>query len=123
MTRENLSSALRYVDLLDPEQSLLFSKAIAAHGGGESPLQAHDAKAIEALKRWLWIAAASLNSKEPSGGELDSLETADHVFLEEKPQDRSGGMPAGPSRLPRVANPFDPDLFNRRFHLDASAGG
>jgi hypothetical protein len=123
MTRENLSSALRYIDPLDPEQSLLLSKATTAHGGGESPLQVRDAKAIEALRRWLWIAAASIGSMEPVGGELESMEITEQVFSEEMPQDRSGSMPAGPSRLPRVANPFDPDLFNRRFHLDASAGG
>jgi hypothetical protein len=123
MTRENLASALLYVDPLDPEQSLLLCKATAAHGGGESPLQVHDAKAVDALKGWLWIAAASLGSKEPRGHALESLETAEHAFSDETLQDHSGNMPAGPSRLPRVANPFDPDLFNRRFHLDASAGG
>ena len=66
MTRENVATALRYVDPVDPAQSLLFSKATSAHGGGESPLHVHDAKAIEALKGWLWAAAASLGSMEPS---------------------------------------------------------
>ena len=131
MTRENLSSALRYVDPLDPERSLLFSKATSAHGGGDSPLDVHDARAIDALKGWLWTAAASQSAIEPSRHALESLDTAkkpsdaitDHAVSDEMSRDRTGSVPAGPSRLPRVANPFDPDLFNRRFHLDASAGG
>ena len=131
MTRENVATALRYVDPVDPAQSLLFSKATSAHGGGESPLHVHDAKAIEALKGWLWAAAASLGSMEPSRRALEPPDAAkkqsdpvsEHAASDEMPQDRTGSVPGGPARLPRVANPFDPDLFNRRFHLDTSAGG
>ena len=30
------------------------------------------------------------------------------------------GAKSGPHRLPPVSNPFDPDLFNRRFHAAKS---
>ncbi len=134
MTRDNLSSSLTYVDLDSPDQSLLLAKATSAHGGQEAPLDARNAKAIESLRVWLWLAAASMNqtanSSDPPRIAAASIEPAFPVRADlpagtvdqeiTTAQNAASESPSGPSRLPQVDNPFDPDLFNRRFHLDSS---
>lgn len=145
MTRDNLSSVLVHIDPVAPDQSPLLVMATTAHGGQEAPLDARNAKAVELLKLWLWMAASStLEPSDPestsgtSGGRSGEVvdasprsasrlpEPADLVSGSNSiPSPEVAGlnldaMPSGPARLPQVANPFDPDLFNRRFALEAN---
>ncbi len=137
MTRDNLTSTLGYVDSESFEQSILLTKATSAHGGEEAPLDARSAKAIESLRVWLWMAANSMipapqdHSPHIASADRDPgfvTQTQPSAGLAPGQDDQSGFPPrtadnsrSGPSRLPQVANPFDPDLFNRRFQLDSDA--
>ena len=137
MTRDNLVSTLNYVDLDSPEQSLLLAKATSAHGDQEAPLDARNTKAIESLRVWLWMTAASMiepaDQNPPRFAAATPIESNSpvHRELSVEPSAATAQRPAsttqddvdkfrsGPARLPQVDNPFDPDLFNRRFHHDA----
>jgi hypothetical protein len=133
-TRENLAAALKFVDGNDPQQSKLLIKATSPHGGGDAPLGVRNAKAIQSLRRWLSMSAGSLSgSSQPARG-LGNMEhqstakpTAPESALAQVSYESAAPItsPAPiktanesnqPQRLPTIANPFDPSLFNRRFH-------
>lgn len=141
MTRDNLWSTLSYIDSKSPEQSLLFTKATTAHGGEEAPLGVRSVKATETLRSWLWMASAWM--VQHAAKNSSPVVTADQIL--ESPESRpiktpisptsqvvhhpediddavqmEADHPIGPSRLPLVTNPFDPDLFNRRLDLNSS---
>lgn len=121
MTRENLFASLRYVDRDAPDESELLAKATTAHGGGPIPLDPRSAKAIQSFKTWL--AEASTTGQTSPANQDASVEqvSAQTTSIQEHPavaDDASGSNDRSglPARLPWVNNPFDPDLFNRRFH-------
>ncbi len=141
MTRENLQRSIEMIDANAPNQSLLLTKAVSPHGGVESPLDARDAKAIESLRFWIQRAAASMltspselaadapndsflpQSAILSGTTAEPNATNPSVFEAiEPPTIRSSEKPVqtktpiGTTRLPEVVNPFDPEIFNRKFH-------
>jgi hypothetical protein len=129
MTRENITASLPYIDRIAYEKSELLVKATTPHGGGPAPLDPHSEKAIWSLKGWL--ATASNGMPNPSIAVADHSNVdgqtstpAPPVAAYESPSDApSPSLDHGdqPARLPQVANPFDPDLFNRRFHPDSSS--
>ncbi len=139
MTRENWQRSIKMIDANAPDQSLLLTKAVSSHGGVESPLDARDAKAIASLRLWIQRTAASILASPNEDSSIDSIlpppvvlpgafadssMNSDRGFgtLAEPPKDLSNKTPVptkspiGASRLPQVANPFDPEIFNRKFH-------
>ena len=134
MTRENLTSTLRMVDPNDPQNSPLWIKATSPHGGTEAPLTARNAKAVVALRQWLQqttqlVAPAQADNaktttpqpqqaaySEPQSLESNSAVTPVSFESEIVAMPISSANSNAPARLPAVANPFDPSLFNRRFH-------
>ncbi|MCG8649422.1 MAG: hypothetical protein MI861_06300 [Pirellulales bacterium] len=127
MTQLNLNSVLAYLNRDAPEQSELVLKATAPHGGGPAPLHPRHAKAIDALRHWI----ESLGPVSPAAPAMSAV-PQDDVGLgtasasqadsdsdsepEAVQRQQPAADPHSPARLPQVANPFDPDLFNRRYH-------
>ncbi len=134
MTRENLTSTLRMVDPNDPQNSPLLIKATSPHGGTEAPLTVRNAKAVVALRQWLQqttrmvapaqsdhAASTTPKSQQTAYSEPESLESNSAVIpVSFESEIAATPTPSAnsnaPARLPTVANPFDPSLFNRRFH-------
>lgn len=132
MTRANLAVTARYVNFQSPLKSELRLRALDGHAGASSMHTTRDSAAMRSIESWLEAA-------QPPG---TALARAKQVYASEKPQLRSetprsiasdgidegtqsddseldasqvdDSQPAG--RLPEVANPFDPEIFNRRFH-------
>lgn len=139
ITRENLTAVLPFVDRANPDQSPLLIMGTSPHGGGDAPLKIRNAKAIEALKQWLAFTGRS--APQPRLGKIDRprqplseapVEPIANIAQVSYTSDvtpnvnqPSAALPVSsrkesnhPKRLPTVANPFDPSLFNRRFHRD-----
>lgn len=139
MTRDNLQRCLDMINVESPSESLLYTKAVSAHGGVDAPLDSSDVRAIESLRTWIdntaaWIVAGSRGetSDEPTTNAVPvgwamadqtsvptaSVPTANvpsaNTSSASAPE-RPTKMP-GVARLPQVANPFDPELFNRKYH-------
>ncbi len=124
ITHANLAASLRYIDHIAPSESELLVKATTPHGGVGAPLSPRNAKAIESLKWWIATAANTMTRPEMGYQQPDqqgpasfpqtpSIAERGAVPEEDRSHSQGNGQPA---RLPRVQNPFDPDLFNRRFH-------
>jgi hypothetical protein len=139
ITRENLTAVLRFVDRANPDQSPLLIMGTSPHGGGDAPLKIRNAKAIEALKRWLAFAGRSAHQgrlgkidrpRQPSSeAPVEPIASIAQVSytsdVRPNVNQPNAALPVSsskesnhPKRLPTVANPFDPSLFNRRFHRD-----
>ena len=144
ITHNNLHGVIPYIDENNPEESLLLSKATTPHGGGAAPLNQRNTKAMQSLGQWVRMIASSLrnvkqNPNEPSvglrsthgdpgDGNVSDVTTLEKALLQNESQSASEpvvqsakasfdqGARSTPQRLPPVSNPFDPDLFNRRFH-------
>ena len=147
MTRANLQAITPYIDALSPEKSPLLIKATTVHGDDAVVLSQRNSKAIQVLEQWINMAALSLSRDQAQSGQ--ATDHAKPVSLVDRTQKVSGvpeseersdwqadsdanqdvvpspaveprGTKATPHRLPQVSNPFDPDLFNRRFHASKS---
>jgi hypothetical protein len=142
MTRENLAATLAQTDPLAPQQSPLWIQAITAHGGVEAGLDDRHATGRKALGDWLLLLGTTTESPDgaertmPAGAAVaphdeprtfvaEQVSAADPSAATGWPQDAAAASAArapsprvidGPARLPAVDDPFDPDLFNRRFH-------
>jgi hypothetical protein len=134
-TRENLSATMRFIDRGQPESSELWVKAVTPHGGAPAALDLRRQKAMTAFQQWLGSLTGSYGDSVPRPP-MDSVPRppkdrgpthAEPAFEQQPPIDDEGASgtrmklrrvtdPHTPARLPRVANPFDPDLFNRRYH-------
>lgn len=158
ITRENLTASLPFVDRANPDKSPLLIMATSPHGGVDAPLNARNAKAIEALQLWLTRTAnfepasrlGIVDRPAPSDANVSDANVSDanvsDAMVSDEPissiaqvaytaeilQDSSKSetnrienavlakptdAATDPQRLPTVANPFDPSLFNRRFRL------
>jgi hypothetical protein len=138
MARENYVATVPYVDRSAPQASELLRYALTAHGGGPIPLGPRHAIAIETLKRWLQsvaehqpssssltrsLSSDPIHSREPSTGIEDATDSGfaaaapDTTSLKPSLSEQGGNEPRL-QRLPQVENPFDPELFNRKFHRD-----
>lgn len=124
-TRTNLQATIPYIDPVDPLSSPLLVNATEEHGGHPPFLTRRNASAIDALRSW--VALVAQESRMASEMGMEEGIDADEALDEQPPtvsdppattsQPPSKSKPDGPSRLPEVENPFDPDLFNRRFHM------
>ena len=147
MTRENLHAVLSFIEQSEPKNSRLYMKATTAHGGRQAGLTARNSAAIDSLASWIKsvsdavvgerFAAEESNAPfesqqtitadqrdaigtDPPGSAKDSLEKGSLASLSNPPTSAFYQPKREvPSRLPLVNNPFDPQLFNRRYDLQA----
>ena len=129
MTSENLLATLPFIDLNEPLNSPLLTKAVNAHGGGAAPLGPRHARAVYSIKRWLLqMGYSAKQSARPSDRQDYSRSDSSANPVVDEPQlaakrtepaatDASNANLFAPNRMPAVENPFDPELFNRQFHL------
>ena len=140
MTHETLHSLLTWIRLGDPASSELIRWASRAHGGGGAPLKAADHRAMAGLQIWVRDARPAFDRNEtdpgprmpdrparanpPAAGNADLAIPYGSPATEIDPHPPAAAMvsprpvDATPGRLPPVDNPFDPELFNRRYHGD-----
>lgn len=121
MTAQNLSATLAYVDRASPLESLLLSKATAAHGGGVVPaLEARESQQIAALTAWVRSLAVRRAATTP-----ETISPTNEVLYQQGRS--SGGTARGPKvdvseaerpqkRTDPAGDPFDPTAFNLRHH-------
>lgn len=110
-TRLNLESTLPWIDPEHPLASPLLVRALEAHGGAPGPpLEARDRAAVENLRRW--ISSLASHSGRPVAGDAEGSQLAAQDQLSSPVSAVDAGLPV---RLPGVEDPFDPELFNRRF--------
>lgn len=131
MTKQNLNEIISFIDFAEPSKSTILANAVSPHGGVPAPLGERDLLFIEHFKRWLQSAMLIQNTMDDPS-ELATATTdqpnttaklsATHDAGTNSPLDGSrthhpANQPHQPSRLPAVKNPFDPELFNKRFHM------
>ena len=111
--RENLVEVLKYVDFANPSESMIRSRASDAHAGTRHSFGKPGSTMMNNLDQWLRALPATTTlapSKVPNLAPVDPTETAGRSpDPNEKPPERV-------RRMPKVENPFDPSIFNRRFH-------
>lgn len=112
MSRRNLEATLRWIDRGHSAASPLLVRALQPHGGlSQPPLEPQNRVAAELLRRWV----ASM------GRQRDSVHSGNSVAMQGAGANASVQAPdstSRPTRLPEVEDPFDPEVFNRRFHPD-----
>lgn len=143
IAEQNLASVLRQINLSDPENSPLLVKAQSMHGGARSPLfsgrsgRAH----LKILQDWVDEVASEMNPSGsgvgvtnatpkstsisagnqniiPAGFESESITELpiDGVKTKQRTKSETDGK-FGKAALEAVRNdPFDPMIFNRRYH-------
>lgn len=117
MTRRNLEATMRWLDLDRAASSPLLVRALQPHAGLErAPLEPQNRDASDTLRRWV----ASLGKQAESTRMVEATAGgANAVAMQESGGTGMGkGSVGGPTRLPEVDDPFDPEVFNRRFHPD-----
>lgn len=128
MTQANLAATMRYIDSENPSRSEIRSRAIDGHAGKSAASGARATSETDALDQWL----RKLRPGNPPGHDQAQRNAADNNHTDlpgaitqaahvDDPADVASNAPKGISRLPVVTNPFDPELFNRRFHRGKSA--
>lgn len=138
--QKNLGAVMKYVNRTDPLSSLIRARAIDGHGGRRKSLNDPSGAMLKNLDAWLLglrstgrtvedqSADPALRPIEPPPLEpwgSDPPQTA--AVPEWPPTEETNSALADrprPRRIPQVENPFDPAIFNRRFHgIDSNALG
>ena len=142
MSRENYVSTTAYVEKTNPEESELLRFALSPHGGVDAPLGPRNALAIEALRRWVRLVADKTHrendqsdfagsskqtagvapASDPVGPSTWPNGPADQTNENVAPVSKSESNDGQLQRLPQVSNPFDPEIFNRKFHRASASG-
>jgi hypothetical protein len=130
--QQNLAAVLGEVNLIQPQNSLLLSKAVSVHGSQEqAPIKNRQAAAYHALEEWVWITLANNPQlRDEAVQKAAAKAPAASPFAEVKtpPGDKprvaadDGAKPSAPAakEAPEPADPYSPDDFNRQFHGDKS---
>ena len=132
LTQRNLTSAVQQVDRAHPEQSPLLTAAAQLHAGLETPLLSGDSEEFELLKKWVTrlaspdspppvppkvtsqIPSTLLMRQEPEAANRSAPPTASHGRT--SPQAVDAHSPTASVETDAAAvDPFDPQVFNRRF--------
>ncbi|TWU08556.1 hypothetical protein [Stieleria varia] len=124
---DNLSTVLGYMDLDAPESSELIARSSDDHAGADARTSSIQDRWIATLTQWGTIAKPNTEtvktfySKAKRDRDAASQIISVHELdASESPQDETELSEADSSkrlaRLPPVQNPFDPELFNRRYH-------
>lgn len=110
-TWRNLQAALQWVDPEHPRASPLLVRALEPHGGSQTPpLGPREQAAVDNLRRWISSLPSGAGEFARSEPDASQLAAQDQV-----PKPASADDAGAPVRLPGVEDPFDPELFNRRF--------
>ena len=148
MTHANMQRVLQWINTEAPMESPLLQYAQNPHGGAkQSPLGKTHVKALASLVDWVLLLSREQNgtriAEVPTSLEMSPFDrkrrddgiqgerTAKNVAEsppELAPKSSESGEKRSPSninlnvpqRLPSVSDPFDPDVFNRRFHPELS---
>ena len=135
MTQRYLVATLGYVDRGNPRQSKLVTMARTQHGGREAVFSETETHQVQMLARWIADLASQPIANLPAsiaGPPAFLLQTRAEAVAESKnafsTDDTSPA--ATPSKTSRGANlteeyqprdPFDPEIFNRRFQRNANS--
>jgi hypothetical protein len=125
MTKANLAATMPYVNADRPLESELYLRAIDGHAGKKVTLGPLATVPTRSLMEWL-KRVRQINEWPKQGADLAAssepaaavVQTASHTAPK---TEMTGNKPTGVQRLPAVTNPFDPELFNRRYARDAKA--
>ena len=145
MTRRNLRSTMAFIEPGNPESSRLLMMGQSEHGGATARLTARHHIGLTQITQWIATmreldtqtarrhsSETSKRNSDPQNGVTQApskpfakwagsnLEDSNSIALStqasfETRQPKDSAPPSVPKRLPKVDNPFDPDLFNRRF--------
>lgn len=122
LTERNLASTLRQLGSEQPLDSPLLDRARRAHGGASTAaLTEQDEKQWELLAAWVSSVLADGRSAKPT-----TIAKPNDILLQapivvSPADDNAGGSEPEEKAPARVADyqpldPFDPEVFNRRFH-------
>jgi hypothetical protein len=130
--QQNLAAVLGEVNLIQPQNSLLLSKAVSVHGSQEqAPIKNRQAAAYHALEEWVWITLANnpqLRDEAVQKAAAKAPAASPFAEVKNPPGDKprvaadDGAKPSAPAakEAPEPADPYSPDDFNRQFHGDKS---
>ncbi|NND97804.1 MAG: hypothetical protein HKN47_10800 [Pirellulaceae bacterium] len=121
MTHENLMATLKYISHEAPLESELRIRALDGHAGPRNALGARDAVAISALENWLQIAKPfgtplSLAKKGLADDDGNDSSIVESIPSDLMPESHQAGKSDEQPETAEIANPFDPEIFNRRMH-------
>jgi hypothetical protein len=123
-THRNLFAVLQQLDASQPESSPLLIEAQRKHGPAlTAPLDKQTQRQFEELKAWVLLTLAAPESAPPATISVDTPATLSQVpesaaSAAEADQPAAGASTPKPSVKERFnpRDPFDPEIFNRRFH-------
>lgn len=131
VANENLESVLPFIDRDNPAASVLRTRAMDGHGGIKKSLGEANSPMMIRLDTWIqaFNQSSPVSSPRPVSQppQLSAIESVTpqppsswnaNRHPEIDPEAPSGGDARNSAirRMPKVSNPFDPSLFNRRFH-------
>ena len=145
VSEQNLASVLRQIDLKNPQNSALLLKAASMHGGARSPLFSGRAggSQLRLLQDWVNEVSSEFNpslatvqlsdSKNPAGSidrEHESLPVTqasyelnpstqppvDGTKIQQRSKIETNEQFRQAANVAARSNPFDPMIFNRRYH-------
>lgn len=130
VAEDNLNAVMKFIDRENPLESPLRARAMDGHGGARKSFGAPGSAMVRNLDQWLY----TLSSSETPGfdpapqpivalPQLSSVSSGDVQdptapwIVSERESDEVADAENGPEmrRMPAVSNPFDPEIFNRRF--------
>jgi len=127
MTERNLYATLDQINRAQPPESALLKKAQAAHGGSAlAPLSDRDQQHYETLANWIRTLpgsppasarteAVSSGLAPFSGSPSQVSQVAWESGIELPPSDQASSSD-DPAEAYTPVDPFDPEVFNRRYH-------
>jgi hypothetical protein len=133
MTHRNLFATLGYVDREDPRQSKLLTVIRTPHGGGAAVFSEAETHQVQLLEKWLAVLAQRPTANLPASVAKPPeflLQTRAEAIVEfldgvSAAENSPAAIPPGegqPGNLAEVyepRDPFDPEIFNRRFRRNA----
>ncbi|WP_442508771.1 hypothetical protein SH528x_000303 [Novipirellula sp. SH528] len=126
MTHDNLKAAFQFLDMQSPLTSEMLIKAQTPHGSEPAGPDLRRQTAAETIQKWVESVHANVNpaksvpTQVPPLGQFFAPDEGlpRPAITESQDPDVPASKPVTstrPARLPDIGNPFDPELFNRRF--------
>jgi len=133
MTRRNLFAALGYVDRGNPRQSQLLTITKTPHGGSAAVFSESEAHQVQLLEKWIAVLSGKprvnlpvsvakppaflLQTRAEAVAEFLSGVSAVEISFDATPSET--GQRGRPAEEYQPRDPFDPEVFNRRFRRNA----
>jgi hypothetical protein len=121
ITNRNLRALAAYLDG-EVRENRLFKMAITPHGGSPALTSSHDSPLQKRLAEWIDMVS---NPNDMVSNPNDAGQTADFnrptkeqegavtPAVYHQPMGTLQQKPSSPTRLPAVADPYDPEIFNK----------